>query len=161
MTPMKLIQLGIDPRDKWLDLILERTRTDEGKSWMKKALTSQDSEKLEQSFYEFVDEQGEFVTECQDLPVDHEVRRNFEKYTPVRKSCLRARCMGKIDMPIFPCRKGTVPIAPHATKPMESVAVFCFEKLLFLNHLKIRCSSGDIYSQTFLTFSYKLACLLQ
>ena len=50
MTPMRLIQLGIDPREKWLELILERTRTEEGKSQMKNVLTSQDAEKLEQSF---------------------------------------------------------------------------------------------------------------
>ena len=46
MTPMGLIQLGIDPREKWLDLILERTRTEEGKARMKEALASQDADKL-------------------------------------------------------------------------------------------------------------------
>ena len=80
MTPMRLIQLGIDPREKWLDLILERTRTEEEKSRMKGALASQDAEKLEQSFYEFVGEQEGFVNECRDLHPNHEIRRNYEKY---------------------------------------------------------------------------------
>jgi hypothetical protein len=69
--------------------------------------------------------------------------------------------MGKIDMSNFGSWKGVVPIAPHVPKPKEIGAKNIFEQLLFLKHSKNRYSSGDICIQTFLTFSYKLACFLQ
>jgi hypothetical protein len=61
--------------------------------------------------------------------------------------------MGKIDVSIFPCRKGVVPVAPHLPKPKQTGAKNIFEKLLFWKHSKIRCSSRDIYFQSLTTFS--------
>jgi LPS O-antigen subunit length determinant protein (WzzB/FepE family) len=64
--------------------------------------------------------------------------------------------MGKIDISNFQIQKGKAFVLPHVTKPKESVEVFDKEKLLFLKHLKIRSRSGDIDSQTFSPFSYKI-----
>jgi hypothetical protein len=137
MSPMKLIQLGIDPRDKWLDLILEITRTVEGKSRMKSALTSQDAGKLEQSFYEFVDEQGDFVNECQDLTPDHEVRRNYEKYIEMYSGI-------KGGVGLEDCTVSRLAVAVHARGSSEPASPVSASQPELPTHLPL-CEGLEIY----------------
>jgi hypothetical protein len=77
LSPLKLLQLGINPKEQWINKLLERTRTEEAKANGLAIYSAYDPWGLEQEFNNAIVAQSAFVNQCR---ADPEGRVHLERY---------------------------------------------------------------------------------